>query len=523
MKLIYTAAFIVLSHSLLLAQHNTILIIADDVSPDYFGCFSKNTDTAMVPNISALSKKSVRFSKVWASPVCSPTRAGILTGQYSFRTGVGQVITGTASPQLDTNEVSLASLLKKSAPKAYQTACVGKWHLNNNQPIKRTYPNKLGYDFYSGNFNGAITDYYKWTRIKNGIQDTVKTYATTQTINDAISWLDTLNKNRPFFLWVAFNAPHSPYHLPPSSLCNTTGLSGTTAHINANPALYFKAAIEAMDSEIGRLFQYLINNNLMDSTHIIFMGDNGNATQVAQISNRTKAKGTIYDYGVRVPFMVAGPSVVSPNRVSNELINTPDLFATIAELSGFPNWRSSIPKNKTIDSRSFLPLLKNQTYKGRTWIFTEQFASPAAASDGKTIRNESYHLLRFDTGKEEFYNQTSDPEENNNLLLNTLSTTELTNYRLLCDSLKSLTGLGNCQTSAVNETRMDQRIYKTSNPFGNRIEIPLNSNPYVRLTNAIGQTVYMGREIENQDFTGLPKGIYFIKIGSGPIQKLMKN
>src|ERR1043165_8303210 len=88
------------------AQQNTILIIADDVSPDYFGCFSTTTDTANTPNIRALAAKGVKFTKVWSAPVCSPARAGILTGRYSFRTGVGGVITTTASPQIDTAEMS---------------------------------------------------------------------------------------------------------------------------------------------------------------------------------------------------------------------------------------------------------------------------------------------------------------------------------------------------------------------------------------------------------------------------------
>lgn len=503
------------------AQQNTILIISDDVSPDYFGFFSTTTDTAHTPNLRNLANKAVRFTKAWASPICSPTRAGIFTGRYSFRTGVGQVITSAASPQIDTAEMSIAKLLKWYAPIKYNTACVGKWHLNNNQPMKRLYPNVMGYDFYSGNFNGALGDYYNWTRIKNGIQDTVTTYSTTQNINDAIDWMDTMNSSKPFFLWIAFNAPHSPYHLPPYTLCDTTGLSGTTAHINANKAKYFKASIEAMDSEIGRLIQYLTIHNLMDSTNIIFMGDNGSSGDVAQISNPSKAKGTIYNYGVHVPLFVTGPSVISPNRVSSELVNTPDLFATIAEMSGFSNWQNSIPTTTKVDSKSFLPILKNQTTSVRTWIFSEQFQSPSVVADGKTIRNSDYHLLRFDNGTEEFYNQALDKEENNNLLTGSMFATDIANYHFLCDTITSLIGGGSCKPLSIENLKGPEMLVYP-NPFSKFIAIrnkPSKEN--FILYNALGNLIYQGIEIHQQDFSALHSGVYFLRCGSKYI-KLIK-
>jgi arylsulfatase A len=129
------------------AQQNVLLIIADDVGPDYFGSFVPNGDTAIMPHIRSLADRGIRFTQAWASPVCSPTRAGIFTGRYPFRTGVGQVITNNMSPQLDTAEVSIARLLKSYAPLTYQTACVGKWHLHANVPAKRLNPNRMGYDY----------------------------------------------------------------------------------------------------------------------------------------------------------------------------------------------------------------------------------------------------------------------------------------------------------------------------------------------------------------------------------------
>ena len=136
MNRILLLIFIQVFANQIIAQQNTILIIADDVSPDYFGVLSKTTDTAITPNIRILAENGIRYTKAWATPVCSPTRAGILTGRYSFRTGVGHVITSATSPQLDTAEYTIPKLLKYYAPTKYRTACIGKWHLHNNTLTK---------------------------------------------------------------------------------------------------------------------------------------------------------------------------------------------------------------------------------------------------------------------------------------------------------------------------------------------------------------------------------------------------
>lgn len=436
------------------AQRNLVLIIADDVGTDYFSSFSNSGDTANTPRIRALAEKGVIYPNTWATPVCSPTRAGIFTGRYSFRTGVGYVIANNTSPQLDTAEVSIARLLKSYAPVAYQTACAGKWHLHANVPLKRNYPNKMGFDFYSGNFNGAITDFYNYPIVVNGMTDTATTYATTQTVNDAISWLDTINATQPFFLWLAFNAAHSPYHLPPANLCDTTGLPGTQAHINANRKLYFKAALQAMDTEIGRLLDYLDAQNQLDSTTIVFIGDNGNAAEVAQIVPVSHSKGTLYDYGVHVPLIVSGPDVVNPGRVQNNLINTHDLFATLAELGGLTNWSGFIPSSTVVDARSFVHTIRNQNGSDRTWIFTEQFHDTLNAADGKSIRDAQFHLIRWDNGQEAFFDVLVDPAENYNLLAGTMSSLETARYHFLCDTLNALVSTGACSplsTSAFIE------------------------------------------------------------------------
>jgi arylsulfatase A-like enzyme len=210
------------------------------------------------------------------------------------------------------------------------------------------------------------------------------------------------------------------------------------------PELYFKAAIEAMDTEIGRLMQWLTVHNISDSTNIIFIGDNGNDINVAQVPNPAHSKGTLYEYGVHVPFIISGPAVSTPG-VSSALVSTPDLFATMLDMCGFTNWFPFIPAARLpVDAVSLSPILQNQTTTLRNYIFTEQFQTTANPNDGKTIRNTDFKLIRFDNGSEEFYNISSDTVEQNNLLTTTLNTIQTANYNYLCSQLDSLLSTNYC-------------------------------------------------------------------------------
>lgn len=426
------------------AQQNVILIIADDLGTDYCGFYEDAVDTANMPNIRALLSRGVRFSNAWAAPTCSPARATILTGRHSFRTGVGTAISGAEYTDLDTSEITIPKLLRSASPLNYATACVGKWHLNQRTPEKLNHPSVFGYDYYAGNFLGELTDYFNWNKITNGVASTSTAYATTQTVDDAVTWLTTLPTNKPFFLWVAFNAPHTPFHAPPSTLHTVPGLTGAPGHITQNPKLYFKAMTEAMDTEAGRLLKWLRDNNRLDNTNIIFIGDNGNTKRVSQIADTSHGKGTIYEYGLHVPFVVAGPAVTNPGRTSGALVSIVDIFATTLEMCGFQSWQGSIPANRPVDSRSLMPILTDREATVRRWIFSEQFKPISDAEDGKAIRNMDYKLIRFDNGREEMYYLAVDRNEATNLLLQSLNAIEQSNYNELCTAMNTLLGRDVC-------------------------------------------------------------------------------
>lgn len=529
MKNLLAAALFFAAFVPVYAQHNVLLIIADDLGMDYLGFYEDHKDTAATPNLRRLLAKSVRFTNAWSNPVCSATRAGILTGRYSFRTGVGGIVGGTGgSNPLNINEMTIPRMLNIYKPNGIAKANIGKWHLQNAMPVSNlTNPNTMGYDHFAGNFIGALTSYTNWNKVTNGVSAAVTHYATTETANDAISWVKN-SPPKPFFLWLAFNAPHEPLHLPPAGLYSNTTLTGTTQDINQKPKEYFKALIEAMDHEIGRLLDTLQVHGQLDSTDIIFIGDNGNTKKTAQIANSDRAKGTIYQYGVREPFLISGPSVVAPGRVSDALVNTADLFATILELFGFSDWPSQIPAGKPVDSHSILPILKNTAAAVRPWAFTEIFKLQTDADDGKTMRNADFKLLRFDNGAEAFYNLTADPDETNNLLLGNLTADQHANYVYLCSEMTKLVGAGSFCTPSVGTEDLGENAAATisPNPFFDHLFLKnAPENAIFEMTNAVGQVVFSGKNVGQADFSGLPPGVYFLKITGHFVQffKLIKN
>jgi len=506
-------SFVISSYS----QRNVVLIIADDLGKDYCDIYSDHGPSVVnLTNVRRLLTRGVVFNNAWSNPLCSPTRAGILTGRYSFRTGVGDVVDGS-NTKLSLTETIIPKMLNLYSPNGISKACIGKWHVTTSAPAGYNYPITMGYDHYEGNLSGALGQpgqlaigYDNWTKIKNGVSSNCTNYATTENVNNAISYINSQPATKPFYLHLAFNAPHTPYHLPPANLITNTTLSGLQADITANPVPYFQAMVEAMDKEIGRFFDYLISSGKWNTTDIIFIGDNGDDPLVAQSS---PSKGSLYQAGVTVPFIISGPDVVNPNRTSNALVNTADIFATILELFGDTNWRTRIPST-TVDSKSLMPILLNQATTVRPWAFTEIFKLAPTSGDGKAIRNEDYKLIKYDNGNEKFFNLTNSPLEttNRDLLNGTLTTTQISNYNYLCTEMTTLVG-GASFCNALGVNNVDPQMNVATNPFHNFIALKSNSgNVYYELYSNLGQLIFEGNAIENQDFSSLANGIYFLKI-----------
>lgn len=413
---------------------NTLLVIADDVGVDGIGCYGYST-AAPTPNIDALAARGVRFTSAIVNPLCSPTRAALLTGRYGFRTGVGNVVE-TGNP-LPASEVMLPELLN---PVGVRTALIGKWHLGGASGPAT--PTVMGFQSFAGSMSGAVSDYYLWQKVENGTTHQETNYATTDLVDDAITFMQQAPE--PWCLVLAFQAGHTPLHAPPAALHtqNLTGLNPTTT-----PVPFYKAMLQAMDQELGRAIASLSSTRL-SNTNIVFLGDNGTASQVVEAPfSPQRSKGTVYQAGVRVPMIVAGPAVGGTARVEASLVGAVDLFPTLCALQGV-DARAAVPASVALDGVSLQPLLQAANASPvREFAFAERFttAPMVATNDREAVRDRQFELVRRrlagGTVSEEMYDLLADPWESTNLLAAPLSAAAETAYRGLRRELNRLRGV----------------------------------------------------------------------------------
>ncbi len=386
-------------------QPNILLIIADDMGLDAAPNYSIGAEKPKMPVLEGLMKEGITFDNVWAYPECSPTRASILTGRYGYRTGVLAV---QENNQIPLSETSIQKHLEDKSS-GYSSAVIGKWHLGGNSNGGNNNPANMGVKYYEGLITGGVQDYNSWTITKNGVQTNSTEYTTTKFTDLAIDWID--QQNQPWFLWLAYNAPHTPFHLPPNNLHDRDNLPTDQVSIDANPQPYFFAMLEAMDTEIGRLLSSLSEAE-RNNTLIVFIGDNGTARQVIQTPyRRQKTKSTLYNGGIAVPMMVSGYGVSRKNERETALINSTDLFATVADLAGTGT-------TEIHDSKSIRPLFSQTQSSFREYIYSEY---KSGTTDYWTVRNSKYKLIEYANGDKELYDLSNDFFENTNLLSGTLN------------------------------------------------------------------------------------------------------
>jgi len=382
---------------------NILLIIADDMGLDASPGYSNGTIKPNMPHLQDLQSSGITFDNAWANPTCSPTRATILTGKYGVRTGV---LDPTTSHEINANEKSIQAYLNDNLPNTYATSIIGKWHLSNNQPTR---PTDMGADYYAGLLGGGVADYSSWSLTENAQTNTSNEYITTKITDMAIDWIG--NQTKPWFAWVAYTAPHTPFHLPPSNMHGQGSLPTDQASIDANPLPYYLAMIESLDFNMGRLFDSMTTEEL-DNTVIIFIGDNGSPNPVTQSPYTVgRAKGSVHQGGIQVPLVISGKDVSRIGQRESSLVASVDLFATISEIAGITN-----PDYE--DSKSFYGLLSNSGSGSREYNYAEN-------EDDYAIRNDRYKLIRLANGNSRLYDLQTDPYETDNLMIGgSLNTSE---------------------------------------------------------------------------------------------------
>lgn len=384
------------------ASPNILLIIADDLGKDAIKGYQEGSIKPNTPNIDAIRNNGLLFANFWVNPTCTPTRSSIITGKYGYRTGVKGV-----GDVLNSSETVIQKYINDHTNNKYATAVVGKWHLSGNNSSFN--PETFGIDYYAGLIRGAVDDYFQWQLTEDGSTTQQTNYITEKLTDLAINWVN--NQSKPWFLWLAYNAPHTPFHVPPSNMHSQGNLPAYTNGMDATP--YFMASIEAMDYQIGR-FLAGIPADEKENTIIIFIGDNGTTNLVAQSPySSTKVKNTLYQGGINTPLFVSGKGV-SRTGTDTQLLTGTDLFATLAQIAG-------VNVNEYHDSKSFKSLF-SQSSSVRKYQYSEL---KDGTNESWTISNGTYKLLIKNTGSE-MYNLLNDPYENNNLLNGVLSDTEQT-------------------------------------------------------------------------------------------------
>lgn len=355
---------------------NVILILADDMGYGDFGVFGDGN--AKTPNLDALTRKGVTLRNYYTpAPVCAPARAGILTGRYPQRTGVIDTLECCGTDRLGLWETTLADVLKKHG---YDTGLVGKWHLGAfNQ---KYHPLNRGFCSFTG-FAGGWSDYYQWTVEKDGAKILGNgEYLTDFLTQEAVNYIER-HKDRPFFLHVAYNAPHFPFQAPEKYTERFSGRLNETVR-----TIY--GMIACMDEGIGRIMLALEENGILEDTLVIFASDNG--PQLAGEANRYNCglngeKATVYDGGIKVPALVYLKGRLEGGQFCDAFVHGCDWFPTILHFCGIP-----IPSN--LDGKDVSEaLLRNKNPQERTAFWQWTRYEPMADYNG-AVRSGEWKLVR---------------------------------------------------------------------------------------------------------------------------------
>lgn len=401
------------------SPRNVMVVLIDDLASHQVQAYGPRPNQAATPTITRLAEEGVKFTRAYSFASCTPGRAALLTGRYPTRSGMGNAMDASdEDATMPLSEVTIPEMLRHSQF-GYHSALIGKWHLSSfSYPGTRYNPNDQGFDYWSGTLEnlgshlipGPATNYFRWEKITNGTPEIVNEYATTETTDDVLA--QTAQLPEPWFILASYNAPHVPLHAPPANL-HHQDLTGITCGPSSDPnaGVCYNAMLEAFDTELGRLLDSM-DPGVLERTTIILTADNGTPEHgIFPPYSVTRDKGTLYDGGVQVPFIVTGPFVGTPGSETDAFVNIVDVFATTAviadvDLSTLDAWDGSPLET---DSVSFFSQLVNPGTPANPprdqYVYSELFFDngPSPYRIKKTmVRNAGYKIIR-DDGVDEFY------------------------------------------------------------------------------------------------------------------------
>ena len=390
---------------------NIIFILIDDMGWRDTGVYGSTFYET--PNIDKLAGQGMLFTNAYAScPVCSPTRASILTGKYPARLRITDWIPGHRFPfarlkpaemhnELPLEETTLAGALKSLG---YVSASIGKWHLGK-EPF---YPDKHGFDInIGGTYQGQQPSYFDPYQIPTLPDRRDGEYLTDRLTDEALSFMEE-NRDRPFFLYLSHYAVHTPLQGKEKVVEKYKAKVRPEEEQN-NPT--YGAVVEAVDDSVGRIMTKLDELKLADDTVIIFTSDNGGLSWVTSNAPLREGKGTLYEGGIREPLIVRWPGMVKPGSACDEVVTSTDFYSTILSMCG-----PEVPAD-TPDGMNIMPLLtQTGTLDRRAIYWHYPHYHPCGASPGGMIRYGDWKLIEyFEDGRLELYDLKYDLSETTDL------------------------------------------------------------------------------------------------------------
>lgn len=347
---------------------NIVIILADDMG---WGDVKSNGNTFVeTPTLDRLAKQSMSFDRFYVCPLSAPTRSEMLTGRYFLRTGVSSVTRGYEN--MRTDEVTIAEILKKNG---YATGCFGKWH---NGGYYQQHPNRQGFDEYIGFCVGHLGYYFDAFYLHNNDEVKSNGYTSDYFTDMALDFIDR-NKEKPFFCYVPYNVPHSPFQVPEKyfNKYNSTGLDSTLSSVYG--------MVENMDDNIDRILQKLDALKIRKNTIVIFFSDNGPNT--VRYNGKMKGiKGSVDEGGIRVPFYISWPGSIKPGNTV-QLGQDIDILPTLLGLCGI-----KYTPEKPLDGIDLSGIIQGKKNASDRYIFSRQGNQPLASCNS-SVRNDRYRLV----------------------------------------------------------------------------------------------------------------------------------
>lgn len=349
---------------------NVVLIAADDLGYADVGAHGLRSDI-LTPFIDSIAAAGVRCTNGYVSgPYCSPSRAGLLTGRYQGR--FGHEFNPGGNDGLPVTEITLAERMRAAG---YRTGLVGKWHLGLDSQF---IPTQRGFEEFYGFLIGTIPSYYDSTLWRNTTKFTATGYLTENFSREAVDFIDR-HRAEKFFLFLSFNAPHTPMDVPPPQYVNrfppaTPATERRTTYL---------AMLAAMDDAVGAVLAKLRAENLERDTLVIFISDNGGATEAGTTVNGSvnlplrAGKKTLYEGGIRVPYFVKWPARLPAGAVYHNPVIQLDLFTTAITAAG-----GAIPTDRVIDGVDLLPYLSGASSGAPHRQLYWRFGNSAATRSG---------------------------------------------------------------------------------------------------------------------------------------------